>query len=505
MSNGKICVSVCAKTADELIEQIGRAEEFADVIEVRFDCLDSGQLSIALEILDANKPLLLTFRPRNQGGNADSDLTGRIPFWMMFATRGSLNDEKTWLDNELDLRSILQWSEGCKVVRSAHDFSGIPDDLDSLYKEMSNYDEVIKIAVHADDIADSISVWKLLEQAKSENKQIIPIAMGEAGKWTRILGLAHGAFMTYASLEPGGETAPGQISAKDLIDVYRVKELDEKTAVYGIIGGNTSYSVSPFMHNAAFKESEINSVFVPLQVKYLDQFMRRMVKSETREIELNFAGFSVTIPHKQAIIKHLDFVDETARKIGAVNTVKIEKGKFYGFNTDALGFIEPLKNALGNLKNARAAIFGAGGAARACIYALKQEGGDVSIFARDPQKARTIAEEFEIPLYELPTDNRQLTTAFDIIVNATPLGTKGVMANESILNAEQLAGVKLVYDLVYNPRETRLIHEAKKANVPTIGGIEMLIAQGAKQFEIWTGQTSPLEAMISAVKKRLQF
>src|SRR5262249_54836428 len=155
----------------------------------------------------------------------------------------------------------------------------------------------------------------------------------------RILGLAHGAYLTYASLESGSETAPGQISAEDMKNVFRVKELDESTDVYGIIAGDTSYTMSPYVHNAAFKAAGVNAVFVPLQVSDLDEFIRRMVRPETREIELNFKGFSVTNPHKQAIVRHLDFLYETARNTGAVNTISIENGKLYGHNTDADGFL----------------------------------------------------------------------------------------------------------------------------------------------------------------------
>jgi len=525
MNKGKICVSVCAKTADELIQQLRRAEEFADVVEVRFDFLEPAEVQeVFSRLLDQPwqiKPekLLITFRPKVQGGfrkltdKDRSDFWNRgidLTFWGGDFEEDVIEDSFSWL-----------WD---KRICSFHNFSGVPNDLENIYTRLKATDaDVMKIAIQADDITDSIPIWKLLNRAKSEkqhridalkvwklsehakadNNEIIPIAMGEAGKWTRILGLAHGAFMTYASLESGNETALGQISAKEMIDVYRVRNLDENTAVYGIIGGNTSYSVSPFMHNAAFKKCKLNSVFVPLQVKNLDEFMRRMIKPDTREIELNFAGFSVTIPHKQSIIKHLDFVDETAKNIGAVNTVKIENGGLHGFNTDARGFIEPLKKKFGNLQNARVAIFGAGGAARACIYALKLEGADVSLFARDLQKADTMAGDFGISLQQLTADNRQLTTGFDIIVNATPLGTKGEMENETIATADHLKGMKLVYDLVYNPSETRLMREAKKTNVPTTGGLEMLIGQGAKQFEIWTDMKAPLEEMNLAVRKRL--
>ena len=237
--------------------------------------------------------------------------------------------------------------------------------------------------------------FRILETSRKSKisertQQIIPIAMGESGKWTRILGLAHGAFMTYAALDTGKETAPGQVSAKDLIEVYRAKELDENTEVYGIIGGNTSYSMSPYIHNAAFKFHKLNAVFVPLQMQNLDEFIKRMVRAETREIDLNFKGFAVTIPHKQNIIKHLDYLDDSAKKIGAVNTVKIENGKLYGYNTDAHGFIEPLKNAYGNLKNTKVAILGAGGAARACIYALKKEGAEVTLLRQRFIKSKQI-------------------------------------------------------------------------------------------------------------------
>lgn len=499
MNKGKICVSVCRESAGELAESIRYAEEFADVVEIRFDSLNPKEFRAAFTAFDLTKPLLLTYRPKEQGGMTDADLAGRIDFW---ESDYISNEKEIWIDNEFDLADVLQWPQESTVIRSFHDFSGVPNELSKLFDELSASGEIVKIAYSVNENTDAIPIWKLLNRAKSEQKPFIPIAMGEAGKWTRILGLAHGAFMTYASLDPGSETAPGQISARDMSDVYRVKDIDESTSVYGIIGGNTSYSVSPFMHNAAFKAAGINSVFVPLQVGDLDGFMRRMVKPEIREIELNFKGFSVTNPHKQSIMRHLDFIDETATKIGAVNTVKIEDGKFYGYNTDAPGFIEPLINKFGDLKDARVSIFGAGGAARACVYALKQHGADVILVARDLEKVGILADEFNISIEELTSDNRPLTT--DILVNTTPLGTIGELENETIATAEQLKGVKFVYDLVYNPPETRLIHEANSANVPAIGGLKMLIAQGAAQFKIWTGITAPLKEMREAVEARLQ-
>ena len=494
MNNGKICVSVCAETADEMIEQIKRAEELADFIEIRFDCLNESEIKLIWNSQVASKPEICTFRPQEQGGKRDISKRERLEFWR---SGNSLD----CVDFEIDLYEMdVTWNHRL-VICSHHDFNGVPENLVEVYNKLKTKNaSVIKIAVQTNDIIDTIPIWKLIEKAKSENKQIIPIAMGEAGKWTRILGLAHGAFMTYASLDAGKETAPGQVSAKDLIEVYRVKELDEQTEIYGIIGGNTSYSMSPFIHNAAFKFHNLNSVFVPLQVQDLDEFLRRMVKQETREIELNFKGFSVTIPHKQSIIKHLDYLDETAKAIGAVNTVKIVDGKLHGYNTDADGFIEPLKATYGELKDVKVAILGNGGAARACIYALKKEDADVIMFARNLAKAETLANEFQVELQELSKTN---FNDFDIVVNATPLGTKGILETETPAVAEQIAQVKLVYELVYNPFETKFLQEAKSVFVPTIGGMAMLIAQAMKQSEIWTVKDAPMKEMSQAALKKL--
>ena len=501
MKNGKICISICARTASELFEKITRAESLADVIEVRFDCLDHGELDVALEGLPKiSKQYLVTFRPSEEGGKRVLPLSTRIIFWKR-AVR-ALSEHDFVADHESDLNFPFGFDRG-RVIRSHHFFGGSPDDLRTAYFELADINgEIVKIAVDCPEITDTIKVWKLLDAAEKNEGSLIPIAMGEAGKWTRILGPAFGAFLTYSSLEAGNETAPGQMSAQDLIDVFRVRELGRETLIYGIIAGDTSYSVSPWLHNAGFKAANLNRVFVPLQVADLDAFIRRMVMSDTREIDLNFAGFSVTNPHKQAIIPHLDEIDETAGVIGAVNTVNVRDGKLFGYNTDAPGFIAPLKTTFDDLKGARVSVVGAGGAARACVYALRREGAEVTVLARDTAKARPLMDEFGIPVAELLTGHQRLET--DILVNTTPLGTKGETVDQTIATAEQLSGVKLVYDLVYNPAETRLLREAKIAGIPAINGLEMLIAQGAKQFEIWTGEAAPVAAMSEAVKKKLQ-
>ncbi|MEP7148008.1 MAG: shikimate dehydrogenase [Acidobacteriota bacterium] len=496
MNQGKICVSICGETTNEVLGRIERARQLADVIEIRFDCLHPEEIEPLIEKLATRtEQFLITFRPAGQGGTREITINERTEFWEKVASR---LDDTPLLDIEYDLE-FPQGIDAKRIIVSRHEFSGRPDNLDDVFEGLFlRGSGAIKLAVNVTDASDAVDVYTLLNVI---GRPVVPIAMGEAGKWTRILGLAHNAWLTYASLDATEGTAPGQIAAEDLHNVFRVKELDRRSNVYAVIAGDTSYSLSPFMHNAAFKLAALNSVFVPMQVHDLDAFMRRMVFGATREVEMNFKGFSVTNPHKQSVIKYLDSIDETARKIGAVNTIKIESGKLRGFNTDALGFIKPLKDLYGDLRDACVLVAGAGGASRACIYALKQEGADVTLFARDLEKATTLADEFGVEVRQLSTDHRPLTA--DILVNTTPVGTIGESLGESIATSDELRGVKLVYDLVYNPEETRLIREAKMAGSKTLGGIEMLIAQGAQQFSIWTGEDPPVDEMKAAVNARL--
>jgi 3-dehydroquinate dehydratase/shikimate dehydrogenase len=502
MNNGQICVPVTGATADEMIENIRRAAVFADVIELRIDSLDPGEIDplfvkLKRERRGPEKPFLVTFRAREQGGYRDLTLRERQEFW----AKG--NNDFWGGDLEEDvIEETGVWREENVIICSYHDFDGVPDRLESVYERLKgvrNYTSlasIIKLAVQPADITDSLPLWNLLKRAREEDVKFIPVAMGEAGKWTRIMGPAFGAPLTYGSLDTGKETAPGQITAKDLIDIYRVKELTEKTRVFGVIGDPVSKSLSPYMHNPAFRSKGIDAVFMHLEVKDLKRFITEFIPGS----RLNFGGLSVTMPHKQAIVPFLDGIDDAARAIGAVNTVKVEDGKLYGYNTDAHGFIVPLKKAYGELTGAKAALLGAGGAARACAYALKKEGAGVTVFVRDVGKAAGFAGDLGVDLLDLA----ELDTAgFDIVINATPVGMRAGEEDRTLLDAERLKDVKLVFDLITKPAETALMREAEKAGVPVVGGVEMLIAQGIKQFEIWTGQEAPADIMRGKVIERL--
>ncbi|HVS21736.1 MAG TPA: shikimate dehydrogenase [Pyrinomonadaceae bacterium] len=513
----RICVPVCVERASELAGAVKRAAEVADIIELRLDYLSETVLAqsykeIWAALASRRRPMILTLRPAEYGGRRALSVEDRLLCWLKNSW-WQKEPRADFCDLELDLAvSLPRQSEGFDVVLSGkcdwtriicshHDFVGVSSDLEKIYERMAATPaHVLKIAVQADDALDCLPVFRLLDRARREGREMIAIAMGQAGIMTRILGPSRGAFLTYGSLDDESATAPGQLTARELREIYRIDQINQQTEIIGLIGRPVSHSVSPHIHNAAFAASEVNAVYIPFEVGDAAQFMSRMIHPRSREMDWNLRGLSVTAPHKRAVMNCLDWVEPAAKEIGAVNTIVVEDNELHGYNTDTLGFISPLREKYGALNGARCAIIGAGGAARAALSGLRNENGQPTLFARDVLKAKPVAEEFGVecrPLAGARFDG------FDILVNATSLGTRGEHENATPATAEQLRGVRLAYDLVYNPIETRFLREAQIAGCETIAGIEMLIAQAIEQFKLWTGKQPDVEIMRRAAMKAL--
>jgi 3-dehydroquinate dehydratase/shikimate dehydrogenase len=347
---------------------------------------------------------------------------------------------------------------------------------------------------------DNLEIFKLIERAEANDRKLIAIGMGSAGVPSRILGPSRGSFLTYASLDPDTSTAPGQLTAIELRDTYRVEQITEGTAVMGLIGHPIAHSLSPQIHNAAFKATALDAMYLPFDVRDLTSFMRRMVHPVTREIDWRLRGLSVTTPHKQDVMGHLDWIDPAATEIGSVNTVVIDGKQLRGYNTDALGFISALKTQRPGFNGTRCAVIGAGGAARAAIWALLQEGAKVSVFVRDIERAKPLAETFDVTIANLQSAAFE---GFDVVVNTTVLGMSGHQEQQTPANAAQLRGARLAYDLVYNPTETRFLREAKQVGCETLGGVSMFVTQAAEQFGLWTGRDAPTNVMHAAAVEAL--
>ena len=508
-----LCVPVCVRRAGELREAIARAAEVCDLIELRLDCLeDDAELERAVRELPAlfhgrARPFILTFRSSEQGGHHTSDIERRLRFWTENFAPG--RERADYADIELDLAEFLQAEEArrtanlidwSKVVCSHHDFAALPGDLEAIYARMLRTPaRILKIAARASDITDCLPLLDLLERARLAGRECIVVAMGEAGLLTRILAPARGAFLTYGALTREHATAPGQATASDLRALYRVRDIDEQTQIMGLVGSPVSHSVSPHMHNAAFVARGLDAVYIPFETGDARLFLRRMAHPRTRELAWNLRGLSVTAPHKSAIMTELDSIELAAREIGAVNTVVVEGDGLSGYNTDARAALAPLAGLL-NLSGARVAVVGAGGAARAVLWSLRQARARAALFARDTERARVVADTFDAQCHALAGARFD---GYDLVVNTTPLGTRGERQTETPATVSQLRGARVAYDLVYNPRETRFMREARSAGCEIIlGGLPMLVAQAAAQFKLWTGQDAPLEVMSAAADRQ---
>ncbi|MBC8028484.1 MAG: shikimate dehydrogenase [Pyrinomonadaceae bacterium] len=502
----RICVSICERTVDDIRLAAMRAAESADLIELRLDYLDQ---SLGVESLREIKalfpvmpvPVIVTYRPSEQGGRRDLSAKQRLLFWLFNRPAADLFDVEFDIASAPSVFDSDKHFDWDRVISSYHNFRGVPDDLVAIYERMSNTRaHILKFALHADDAIDCLPVFHLLERGIKSGHEMIAIAMGTPGLATRILGPSRGAFLTYASPDNEKTTAPGQISARELREVYRIERVNRQTQIMGLVGLPVAHSVSPAMHNAAFEAAGVDGVYVPFEVKDLKGFIDRMVHPRTRELDWNMRGLSVTAPHKSAVMSQLDWTDPVAQEIGAVNTIVVNGETLRGYNTDSAGFIAPLLERCGDLKGASCAVIGTGGAARTAVWSLRRRHAEVTVFARNAGTAKGLAERFAAAWEPLEGATFK---SFNIVVNATPLGTAGPLESVTPATASQLAGASFAYDLVYNPTRTRFLREAEGVGCETLGGLEMLVAQAEEQFRLWTGVSAPECVMRDAANRAL--
>lgn len=498
-----VCVPITETESAPFLAALATAASSADIVELRLDYLSDVARAEVFAQLPAlmtqqSAPLLFTFRPREQGGQRDLNVAERRTFWQSLPAE--IAATITLADFEFDLvesfaaeTAPLPWG---KVICSWHNFEGTPDDLIQRYERMAATPAaIVKLATKCNRIGDCLRLFELIEHAQ-DRKPIIALGMGLPGLSTRVLSLARGTLLTFGALQRGAESAPGQPTVTDLNQLYRVKQLTRTSQVFGVIGQPIGHSRSPLIHNPALQSAGIDGVYLPLEVDDTASFIHDFVHPKTRKLDWKLRGLSVTIPHKLSVIPFLDEVDATAQAIGAVNTIVVESDRLLGFNTDVHGAMQPLTELM-DVRGARVAVLGAGGSARAVCYGLQQRGAHVAIYARGVQKAQLLADEFNATAAALDSFHGQA----DIVINCTPMGMKGHSEGTSPLTAESLRGVRLVYDLVYNPEQTALLQAAQTAGCQTLGGLAMLVAQAAEQFRLWTGQAAPIGVMWQAARQ----
>lgn len=477
MRASKLCVTVTGRTMAELRKNRDAVAD-ADIVELRVDTVADPDAAAALA--GRRTPVIFTCRPTWEGGHfAGSEDERR----RLLREAQQLGAEYVDVEWKAGFTELLDVRGGQGVVLSMHDFAGMPADVADRAAAMhATGAEVVKIAVTAHRLTDCLPLWSL---GRASRSPIVIIAMGDAGVATRVLAPWFHSCWTYA----GDGAAPGQLPFTRMRDEFSVHTVGQRTAVYGVVGRPVMHSVSPAMHNAAFKAAQIDAVYVPLAAADFDDFL------EFAEA-LGLAGVSVTAPFKLEAFEHADECDPMTRRIRSVNTLRRSDNRWHGTNTDVAGFLAPLQARM-SLNGCRATILGAGGAARAAADALNSAGVSVSVAAR----RRDRAEEVAALVGCVATDWPPAPGSWDILVNATPVGTAAHEATP--LPGGPFTG-QLVYDLVYNPPETTLLAEARAAGCDTLGGLDMLVAQAQQQFEWWTG-LKPLEhVMRGAAVRTLQ-
>jgi 3-dehydroquinate dehydratase/shikimate dehydrogenase len=376
------------------------------------------------------------------------------------------------------------------IILSHHNFK-VTKKLDEQFAEMSQYPaDFYKLVSTATSLHDNVVMMKFLEKTSGKH-ELVGVCMGEQGIISRALAVRAGSVFTFAAATKGEETAPGQVTASELRDIYRIEMVDQATQVYGVAGDPIAHSLSPVMMNAAFRRETVNAVYLTLHAKSMKDLLACVH-------DIPIRGMSVTMPYKQDILDELENSDPLTKQVGACNTVvRAADGKLYGFNTDVAGILVPLEQRM-SLAGTRVLIVGAGGAARAAAFGLKAKGAEVFITNRSQEKGQTLARQSKTKYMKRAEVAKQ---QFDVMINATPVGMNG--SKQSPLEDKEL-NTKYVFDLVYTPAETRLIQMARAKNIAVIPGLEMFVQQGARQFEIWAGKPAPIAEMGYVVTKALE-
>jgi 3-dehydroquinate dehydratase/shikimate dehydrogenase len=497
----RLCVAVQGATAAELL---GRAEAVlkdAHFLEFRLDSLAKPPAALPQlrNFLATHRDVtaIATCRRKQSGGSFTGSLKAELEILLEAAEGGcQIADLEVESAEQAGKAQLAHFRDGLRAAGAAllvsfHDFTRTKA-LDQAARRIEAFEpDFVKVVSTARSLADNLAVLRLIEDL-SQRAQVVGIAMGEEGLVSRVLGPRAGAVFTFASSGEGVETAPGQATAHTLIDLYRVEQLDQATRIFGVAGNPIGHSLSPLMHNTAFRRESVNAVMLPLKVKSLDDLL-----TLTRELPLS--GVAVTMPLKQEVLPHLANMDPLTARIGACNTLRTgADGKLYGFNTDVAGVVRPLEKRM-RIKGSRILVLGAGGAARAAVFGLVEQGAEVFISNRTHETAVALARKAKVKSLK---QDQLAKSRFDAIINTTPCGMTGV--HQALPVKENELNAHLIFDMVYNPLETPLLKLARSRGLHVISGLEMFVQQGARQFEIWTGKPAPEADMHRVVELALR-
>ncbi|MEZ6047330.1 MAG: shikimate dehydrogenase [Planctomycetaceae bacterium] len=488
-----ICVSI-GRTRHKMMiaEHHQLAQNGAELVEYRLDWL-SHQPDLSRLFGDRPTPIVATCRRMEDYGRWKGSEDQRQAL-----LRAAIAAEIEYIDLEDDIAGSIPRYGKTKRIVSHHNFNETPDDLEEIHQRMCRLDpDIVKLVTMANKPADMVRMLKLVAAAPVPT---VGFCMGEFGMASRILCAKYGSPFTYASFSEDREMAPGQISFKDMKNMYRYDEINSGTKVFAVIGDPIAHSKSPLIHNAAFAHEKLNNIYVPFRIPS-DLLLETLRAFEWFQIQ----GYSITIPHKEECVEYCDFPDETCKTVGAANTwYRDHANRWRASNTDYESALATIRLGLSaggstetSLNGKTALILGAGGVSRAIAHGLMKAGCGVTITNRTNKRGEALAK--ELGCRHTTWENRGAQTA-DILVNCTPIGMFPYM-DETPFQPHWLQDGMLVFDTIYNPENTLLLKDARNHNCKVASGLEMFVRQAALQYERFTQREAPLECMREALRK----
>ncbi len=511
----QLAVSIMVDALDSAHAQAAvAAERGADLVEYRIDTFTDRPDEVAKLVTSSPLPCIVTCRPSWEGGHHEGNDADRLALFAAACEAGAtyIDVELVAYEREPAWRGLAErYAPHTGLILSSHDFEQRPADLYRRVEKMvaANVCRVIKLAWMARSLRDNLQAMELIA---AQHKPTIALCMGKAGQPSRVLAKKFGALLTFAGLDDEAVTAPGQVGVATLKGRYRWDAQQPSTAVYGVIGWPVAHSMSPAIHNAGFDAVGHDGVHLPMPIPPEYEHFKATVGAWLESKPLNFRGASVTLPHKENLIRFVDEaggeVEPLARTIGAANTLTVrDDGALYASNTDHAGALDALCNKMRigreGLKDKTVGVIGAGGAARAIVAGLAHYGAAVTIYNRTAERARRLAGSFDAEIETAPLA-ALASSKCAVYINCTPIGMHPEVNQTPMPELPASLGEQaVVFDTIYNPAETLLLREARAAGATTLSGGAMFVGQAAAQFELWTGEPAPLSVFEGVMRQRL--
>lgn len=547
----RLTVAIFVQSLEQALAAAARAAEAgADLVEFRIDQFTDNPGQIIELVNRSALPCIITCRPTWEGGHYDGDDQTRMSLIEHVGLAESPDHvshgggKPAYIDIELaayQRSANLRQKVGLVVdhpgqvrptdtglVLSSHDFQTRPVDLYQRVEAMvaAPACRIVKVVWRARSLRDNLEAFEILRQ---HHKPTIALCMGDEGLPSRVLAKKFGAFLTFAALDATTGTAPGQPTVEQIKRLYRWDHIDAATRVYGVIGHPVGHSMSPAIHNAGFDATGHNGVYLPMPIPPEYEHFKATVGSWIDMKELDFRGASVTIPHKENLLRFVaergGVIEPLSLRIGAANTLHVrDDGSLYACNTDYAAALDAVCEAMGitraGLRGRRVAVIGAGGAARAIVAGFAGYGATVVVYNRTLEKAQAIADQFngmnaqgEIGAGSgggkvvAARPEKLCDSCCGVFINCTPIGMHPNVGDTPIPTAAETQGWgagTVVFDTIYNPLETRLLREAKAAGCTAVPGTEMFVRQAADQFKLWTGTPAPMDVFRRTLADKLK-